>query len=57
MQSGLKTKATVVLGGDTENSRPFSEVSKSGKMVNAYNALILAGNLSKGKATLEYNAE
>lgn len=57
MQSGLTAKATVILGGDTENAKPFSEVSKSGKMVNAYNALILASNISKGKTTLEYNAE
>ncbi|MEM1259890.1 MAG: S8 family peptidase [Bacteroidota bacterium] len=57
MQSGLSSKASVVLGGDAEKSKPFSEASKSGKMVNAYNALILASNLSKGKTTLEYNAE
>ncbi len=58
MQSGLTAKATVVLGGDPENSKAFSEISRSGKMVNAYNALILAQSLSKGKSTLEeYNAE
>ncbi|MEM8926594.1 MAG: S8 family peptidase [Bacteroidota bacterium] len=57
MQSGLSSKASVVLGGDAEKSKPFSEVSKSGKMVNAYNALILASNLAKGKTTLEYNVE
>ena len=57
MQSGLSSKASVVLAGDAELAKPFSEASKSGKMVNAYNALILASNLSKGKTTLEYNAE
>lgn len=57
MQSGLRSKASVMLAGDPTNSKPFSEVSKSGKMVNAYNALILAENISKGKTTLDYNAE
>jgi len=57
MQSGLSSKASVVLAGDAEKAKPFSEASKSGKMVNAYNALILASNIAKGKSTLEYNAE
>lgn len=57
MQSGLTSKATVVLGGDPSNSKDFSDISRSGKMVNAYNAFILAENISKGKLTLEYNAE
>ena len=57
MQSGLTSKASVILSGDASKARPFSEVSKSGKMVNAYNALILAESISKGKATLDYNAE
>ncbi|MEM6539967.1 MAG: S8 family peptidase [Bacteroidota bacterium] len=57
MQSGLTATATVVLGGDASNSKAFTDISRSGKMVNAYNALILAKNLSKGKSTLESNAE
>ena len=57
MQSGLSSKASVVLAGDAEKAKSFAEASKSGKMVNAYNALILAANISKGKSTLEYNAE
>ncbi|MDT0538662.1 S8 family peptidase [Croceitalea sp. P059] len=57
MQSGLPSKASVILSGEPANSKPFSQVSKSGKMVNAYNALLLAENISKGKATLDYNAE
>lgn len=57
MQSGLPSKASVMLSGEPANSKPFSQVSKSGKMVNAYNALLLAENISKGKATLDYNAE
>ncbi|KPM30904.1 Subtilisin [Croceitalea dokdonensis DOKDO 023] len=57
MQSGLPTKAQVVLGGNPENARPFSEVSKSGRMVNAYNALLLADQLNNGKITFDPNAE
>jgi len=57
MQSGLVSKASVILGGDAENAKSFSQVSKSGRMVNAYNALLLAENISKGKSALEYNAE
>ncbi|NKI31245.1 S8 family peptidase [Croceivirga thetidis] len=57
MQSGLASKASVILGGDASNSKKFSEISKSGKMVNAYNALLLAEQLAKGKTSLGLNAE
>ena len=57
MQSGLHSKAAVIVAGDSSNSKPFSDISKSGKMVNAYNALLLAKNISKGKLTLDSNAE
>lgn len=57
MQSGLTSKASVILGGDASKSRKFSEVSRSGKMVNAYNALLLAEQLEKGKTSLGLNAE
>ncbi len=57
MQSGLKTKTTVILAGDQSNAAAFDKISKSGKMVNAYNALILASNISKGKTTLESNSK
>jgi subtilisin family serine protease len=42
MDSGLGVKQKVVVGGDTNNIQPFADLSKSGKMVNAYNALIMA---------------
>ena len=45
MDSGLPIKIKVVAGGDPENVKPFQDLSKSGKMVNAYNALILASTL------------
>lgn len=47
MNSGLATKATVMVAGDETNTKKFSELSKSGKMVNLYNALILADKMSK----------
>lgn len=57
MQSGLTSKASVILAGDASKSKPFSDISKSGKMVNAYNALLLAEQLAKGKSTLGLTAE
>ena len=52
MDSGLTTKAKVVVGGDASKSINFSDISKSGKMVNAYNALIMADAVSNGKIKL-----
>jgi len=47
MESGLSSNTSVILSGDPEKSKPFNDVTKSGKMVNAYNALIMASNMSK----------
>lgn len=47
MDSGLSSNTSVILSGDTEKSKPFNDVTKSGKIVNAYNALIMASNMSK----------
>ncbi|WP_100804361.1 S8 family peptidase [Ulvibacter sp. MAR_2010_11] len=47
MDSGLSSKTPVVLGGDPSNTDNFTAVSKSGKMVNLYNALIMADKISK----------
>lgn len=47
MDSGLHTKASVVIGGEQTNVGSFSGLSKSGKMVNLYNAFIMADKLSK----------
>lgn len=47
MDSGLAIKTKVVVGGDTSNIQPFADIVKSSKMVNAYNALIMASQLSK----------
>jgi subtilisin family serine protease len=45
MNSGLSSKTKVVLGGDESNQEVFSTVSKSGNMVNLYNALIMASKI------------
>lgn len=42
MDSGLTTQANVVVG---ESSEPFTGISKSGRMVNLYNALIIASQM------------
>ncbi|MFV8225361.1 S8 family peptidase [Christiangramia aquimixticola] len=47
IDSGLTTKATVVVGGDVNNTKKFQELSTSGKMANLYNALILADQIAK----------
>ncbi|MCP9199282.1 S8 family serine peptidase [Gramella sp. GC03-9] len=47
MDSGLSTNATVILGGDRNRTSKFREISTSGKMVNLYNALILADQIAK----------
>ncbi|MDC6365186.1 MULTISPECIES: S8 family peptidase [Flavobacteriaceae] len=57
MQSGLRSKTSVIVAGDASKSDTFDKISKSGKMVNAYNALILAENISKGKTTLSSNTK
>jgi len=45
--SGLKMKTTVILGGDPSKATTFDEICKSGKIVNAYNALILADKVNR----------
>ncbi len=47
MDSGLTSSATVVLGGDKSNTDKFQNISTSGKMVNLYNALIMADQMSR----------
>lgn len=42
MDSGIPSSTLVILGGEADNKKPFSEISKSGKMVNMYNAFIMA---------------
>ena len=46
IDSGLPIKTKVVVGGDTSNVKPFTDLSKSGRIVNAYNALIMAAKMA-----------
>jgi hypothetical protein len=41
MESGIAIKNTVLLGEDKHKTN-FAEASKSGRIINAYNALLLA---------------
>ena len=52
MESGLSPKAKVILGGDNSKVAKLDEISTSGKIANAYNALIMADGVSKGKIKL-----
>jgi cell wall-associated protease len=47
MDSGVAITTDVVVGGNLKDSRSFTALSKSGKMVNAYNALLMAEKMSK----------
>lgn len=47
MDSGLPVKSKVVVGGDANDVRGFETLTKSGKMVNAFNALVMAAQRSK----------
>ncbi len=47
MDSGLPIKTKVIVGGNSEDVRSFADVVKSGKIANAYNALIMADKMSK----------
>lgn len=49
LNSGLKLNTKVIVGGDPNDVKPFSELSKSGRIVNTYNALILAAEMSKNQ--------
>jgi subtilisin family serine protease len=45
LESGLRLDTQVIVGGDNTDVRSFNELSKTGKIINAYNALILASKL------------
>ena len=47
MDSGVAITADVVVGGKPADVRSFTALSKSGKIVNAYNALLMAKKMSK----------
>ena len=49
MNSGIPVDISVHIAGDEDTEVTLSEISKSGKIANAYNALILADRVSRGK--------
>lgn len=52
LRSGLPIKAKVILGGDNSKSASLDEISTSGKIANAYNALIMASKVANGQLQL-----
>jgi cell wall-associated protease len=52
MQSGISPQVKVQLGDPDGAEKSFLEISKSGKIANLYNAIILADQVSRGTATL-----
>ncbi|WP_282074945.1 S8 family peptidase [Maribacter aquivivus] len=52
LQSGLPIKTKVVLGKNTGKSGSLDEISTSGKIANAYNALVLASKVAAGQVKL-----
>jgi len=42
MDSGIELKTEVIVGGNPSDKQPFDNLSKSGKIANLYNALLLA---------------
>lgn len=49
LNSGLPLTTKVIVAGDANNVKTFTTLSKSGRIVNAYNALILAAEMSRNK--------
>lgn len=47
MDSGTAITTDVIVPGNSENKKPFASLSKSGRIVNAYNALKMAAKMSK----------
>lgn len=47
LDSGLALTTKVIVAGDPSRIKPFGELSKSKKIANAYNALILAEQMAK----------
>lgn len=52
MQSGVSPQVKVLVGGPEGMERSLSEISKTGKIANMYNAIILADQVSRGNASL-----
>lgn len=55
MNSGVAINNDVIVGGKPEDKRPFSSLSKTGKIVNGYNAMKMAEELSKKPQKMKMN--
>ena len=49
MNSGTELDMEVLVPGSRENTKNFKELSVTGKLLNAYNALVLADKMVNGK--------
>ncbi|NAS11037.1 S8 family peptidase [Poritiphilus flavus] len=49
MTSGLRVKTSIIVSGDASKASYMDKISKSGRIANAYNALIMAEQVAKGK--------
>lgn len=49
INSGIALTTKVIVAGDANNVQSFTTLSKSGRIANAYNALILAAEISKNQ--------
>lgn len=49
LKSGLPLTTKVIVGGDAKNVQPFGNLSKSGRIANTYNALIMASEVANKK--------
>ncbi|MBN7809912.1 S8 family peptidase [Algoriphagus sp. H41] len=52
MQSGIAPQIKVNVGGIEGDEKALSEISKTGKIANLYNAIILADQVAKGRVSL-----
>lgn len=52
MESGITPEVKVILGGPDGVEKTLTEISKSGKIANLYNAIILADKVSRGEVIL-----
>ncbi len=52
MNSGIAPQVKVIIGGPESIEKSLTEISKSGKIVNLYNAIILADQVSRGEVAL-----
>lgn len=55
MNSGVAITSEVNVGGSSKDKRPFNSLSKTGKIVNGYNAMVLAEELSKKPKKMKQN--